>query len=284
MITDLSYVSVAVNNIDTAIKDFNRIYGLHEVTPISYSRPFGWLRVILGNGPEAFLELLQPVDEKLPLARFVQKNGEGVYLYSFVVDDLAATVRHLRARKVQFSSWPEGARPERINSVWVHPRATTGVYVELSEHLMENTFSGFGAGAQSKEVLLQGLSYVAAVVQDVEAATSLYQDLMGLEITGPRSTEPTLNFERVVLGAGNRGLLELMQPNDPNSAMGKYLAKHGQGPYMSCFLTDDVERAVAEINQRGGQATRDQQYGAWLHPRPNHGLFAQLSQRYLERG
>lgn len=138
MITDLSYVSLVVNNIDTAIRDFNRIYDIHEVTPITYNRPYGGLRVILGNGAEAFLELLQPVDDKLPLWRFHQKNGEGVYLFSFVVDDLAATVRHLRARKVQFATWPEG-RPERIRSVWIHPRSTTGVYIELTEHLLENT-------------------------------------------------------------------------------------------------------------------------------------------------
>ncbi len=280
MITDLSYVSIAVNNIDTAIRDFNRIYGIHEVTPITYNRPYGWLRVILGNGPEAFLELLQPVDDKLPLARFLQKNGESVYLFSFVVDDLAATLRHLRSKNVQLATWPE-ARPERVNSVWIHPRSTTGVYIELTEHLLDNTLQSFGGGSQQKDVLLTGLSYVAAAVADVEKAMKLYQDLLGLEITGPRNTEPTLNFDRVVLGAGKRGLLELMQPNDANSAMGKFIAKRGPGPYMACLMTDDVDHAVEEINKRGGIAQRDPQYGAWLHPRPNHGLFAQLSAHYL---
>ncbi|MBI2888147.1 MAG: VOC family protein [Chloroflexi bacterium] len=283
MITDISYVSVAVRNIDTAIKDFNRIYGLQEVTPITYSRSFGWLRVILGNGPEAFLELLQPTDEKLPLARFVERNGESIYLFSFKVDDLAATVRHLRARNVRFASWPEGARPERIRSVWIHPRATTGIYVELTEHLLENELSGFGGGNLSGETLLRELSYLAAVVPEIESAARLYQDILGLEITGPRNTEATHKFDRVVLGAGGRGFLELMQPNDSSTPMGRFLASRGPGPYMACFLTEDVDRTVQLINQRGGNATRDPQYGAWLHPKPNHGLFMQLSTDYLGR-
>ena len=119
-------------------------------------------------------------------------------------------------------------------------------------------------------------------MEDVEKARELYQDILGLEITGPRNTEPPLNFERIVMGTNKRGFLELTQPNDPNSAMGKYIEKKGPGPYMVCFTTDgDMDQAVDEINKRGGGAQRDRQYGAWMHPRPNHGIFAQISNRYL---
>lgn len=283
MIKDISYVSIAVNNIDTAIRDFNRVYGLHEVTPITHSRAFGWLRVILGNGPEAFLELLQPVDDKLPLGRFLQGRGESFYLFSLQVDNIAAVARNLRAKNVRFASFPQDARPERIRTVWIHPRATTGLYIELSERLLENQLMGFGAGGVSRDILLKEVSYQAVVVRDIESASNLYQDILGLEVVSPRNTEPTLNFERVVLGTADRGILELMQPNDPTTAMGRYLESRGEGPYMVCFITDDVQKSVEAINSRGGRAHVDPNFGGFVHPNTNHGVLFQLSTRYLTR-
>ena len=159
-----------------------------------------------------------------------------------------------------------------------------------SEHLLLAFVEADSDGAAGKalrdagvtrDALLRELNYVATVVRDVEEATTLYQEVLGLEVTSPRNTEAGLNFERVVMGVGGRGLLELMQPNDPTSTMGRYLDRQGEGPYMASFLVDDPAAAAEQVNARGGSATPDERYGAFVHPRTNHGLLVQLAGNYL---
>ena len=51
----------------------------------------------LGNGEDAFLELLEPTDPNSAVARFLKSHGEGVYLVSFNVENLEEAVKQVRA-------------------------------------------------------------------------------------------------------------------------------------------------------------------------------------------
>ncbi|MBI2885624.1 MAG: VOC family protein [Chloroflexi bacterium] len=280
-ITDISYVSVAVNNLETAVADFKRLYGLEEVSSVSVSRPYGWLRIVMGNGAECFQEILQPTNETLPLARFVRDKGEGIYVTSFVVDNLEECARELRAKGVRFATGPEGARPERVSAVWIHPRATTGVYVELTEHLLQR--GAPAAGAAGSAPLLKELSYLAVVVRDLKAATKLYQDMLHLDLIRDGLKDEEFGYEATQIGIGDRMLMEIQHPYDESKPMGRFLKNRGEAPYFASFVVDDPKQAVETIQSRGGTALLTGSGIGWIHPKSYHGQMVELIPRHLGR-
>ena len=122
MLGDVVELSVVVQDLETAIERFTRLFGLN-VHRRGESEEFGFKNAILPTGI-GHIELLQPTDPTKPVGKFLEKHGEGVYLVGFEVEDVSAGVEHLRA---------QGARVDhrRPDIAWVHPRDTHGLFVEL---------------------------------------------------------------------------------------------------------------------------------------------------------
>ena len=81
------------------------------------------------------LELLEPTSDDSPIAKFIEKRGEGIHHICFRVDDIEAHLAKLKAegyRLVNESPVP-GARGCRV--AFLHPAAGNGVLIELSEKI-----------------------------------------------------------------------------------------------------------------------------------------------------
>jgi methylmalonyl-CoA/ethylmalonyl-CoA epimerase len=83
---------------------------------------------------ESLVELLEAESPDSPIASFVAKRGPGIHHVCFAVDDLDATLARCRAAGIRLiDETPRlGAEGKRI--AFLHPSATGGVLVELSEH------------------------------------------------------------------------------------------------------------------------------------------------------
>jgi methylmalonyl-CoA/ethylmalonyl-CoA epimerase len=82
---------------------------------------------------ETWLELVEPTDRTGAVARFLQRQGEGIHHICFEVDDLEATLAQLKERGMRLvDDKPRlGAGGARI--AFVHPSSTHGVLIELHE-------------------------------------------------------------------------------------------------------------------------------------------------------
>lgn len=79
------------------------------------------------------LELLEPTDSDSPVARFIEKRGEGIHHICLRVDDIdahLATLKEKGFRLINESAVP-GAHGCRV--AFLHPSAGNGVLIELSE-------------------------------------------------------------------------------------------------------------------------------------------------------
>ena len=132
MLDKLTNFSIAVNSIDEAADHYAKIFGLEMMIPKGEPSAFGFRAAWIGNGKEAFVELLEPSDDTGAMARFLKSKGQGVYLVAFDVPDLAEAVRHVRANGGRVMGVAEGedVGPD-TNVVWIHPATTMGVYVQL---------------------------------------------------------------------------------------------------------------------------------------------------------
>src|SRR6476661_1534307 len=82
---------------------------------------------------ESLVELLESADPASPIGKFVAARGPGIHHLCFAVDDLDAALDRCRAAGLRLiDETPRvGAEGKRI--AFIHPAATAGVLVELSE-------------------------------------------------------------------------------------------------------------------------------------------------------
>ena len=132
MLKKLTNFSLAVNSIEEATELYGKLFGLTLMRPKSEPSALGFRTAWLGNGEDQFIELLEPSDPNSAVARFLNSRGEGVYLICFDVDDLAASVREVRANGGRITGLAEGEEPgPNTRVVWVHPATTKGVFIQL---------------------------------------------------------------------------------------------------------------------------------------------------------
>lgn len=81
------------------------------------------------------IELLQASREDSPIAKFIEKRGEGIHHIAFEVENIAAEIARLKAEGFDFiSETPkEGADGKMI--CFLHPKGSNGVLVELCQSI-----------------------------------------------------------------------------------------------------------------------------------------------------
>lgn len=130
MILKIAHVGIAVESI-AATRGFYEQLGL-RVSAIE-EVPQEGVRVALIPAGESDLELLEPISEDSPLARFIAERGPGIHHLCLATDDLAADDARLRAAGFRL------LRPEPTGGAsgcwvqFVHPKSSGGVLVELSQ-------------------------------------------------------------------------------------------------------------------------------------------------------
>ena len=129
MIKRIDHIGIAVNNIDDALKVYAEALGLkvtHTDTEIGQKSIVAFLPA--GDGE---VELVEPMDPESPVARYLQKHGEGIHHICFEVDDLGAALDRLRENGVQLIDEEPyiGTGGKRI--AFIHPKTAHGVLIEL---------------------------------------------------------------------------------------------------------------------------------------------------------
>jgi methylmalonyl-CoA/ethylmalonyl-CoA epimerase len=125
--------------------------------------------------------------------------------------------------------------------------------------------------------MLGDIVELSVVVRDLDAAIERYTTLFGLRVH-KRGESKEFGFKNAILPTGI-GHIELLQPTDPDKAVGKFLARHGEGVYLVGFESKDIAGAVAQLRGRGARVDSPRPDIAWVHPRDCHGLFVELRKR-----
>jgi methylmalonyl-CoA/ethylmalonyl-CoA epimerase len=125
--------------------------------------------------------------------------------------------------------------------------------------------------------MLRDIIELSVVVRDLDAAAARYTELFGLR-EHRRSESKDFGFRNAILPLG-AGHIELLQPTDPNKAVGRFLARRGEGVYLVGFECADIPASVKKLRGAGVQVESPRPDIAWVHPREAHGLFVELRHR-----
>lgn len=132
--------------------------------------------------------------------------------------------------------------------------------------------------------MLGKIEHVALAVADIEAAIAHYAGVWGLQVEH-RERVDDQGVEEAMLPLGH-SYLQLLGATGPETTVGKFLERRGEGLHHIAYEVDDLEGALAELKakdvplideapRRGGRG----HLVAFIHPKGNHGLLVELIQR-----
>ena len=131
MVRKVDHIGVAVSNLEEALKIYTDVLGLklHGAEVVEQQK----VRVAFMPVGDTEIELLESTDPEGPIAKFIEKRGEGIQHIAFRVDDIEEALEQMRQKGVRLiDEKPRyGAGGARI--AFLHPKATGGVLVELCE-------------------------------------------------------------------------------------------------------------------------------------------------------
>ena len=125
------------------------------------------------------------------------------------------------------------------------------------------------------------IAHVGIAVSRLDTSVSFYRDVLGLaDVPLADSDGATI----VGLAAGP-SLVELLEPDAPDSPIAKFLAKRGQGMHHICFAVDDLDATLERCRSAGirliDQTPRIGAEGkriAFLHPSSTSGVLVELTE------
>jgi methylmalonyl-CoA/ethylmalonyl-CoA epimerase len=131
MIRKIEHLGIAVKDIEASNRLFEQLLGSSPYKQEIVERE-GVLTSFFQLG-ESKIELLQATNQESPIARFLDKNKEGIHHIALDVDDIYAEMQRLKELGfVLLSEEPKLGADGKI-IVFLHPKSTNGVLIELCQ-------------------------------------------------------------------------------------------------------------------------------------------------------
>jgi len=129
MIKQINHLGIAVKNLEEAREFYRSLFGLESSEPLIGGD--GTIKISMVEVGGVLIELLQPAGNEGVIAKFLEKRGEGFHHICYEVEDINAEIVSLKAAGIEvLGEVKPGAEGM---SVFLHPRGTHGVLVELVE-------------------------------------------------------------------------------------------------------------------------------------------------------
>jgi methylmalonyl-CoA/ethylmalonyl-CoA epimerase len=125
------------------------------------------------------------------------------------------------------------------------------------------------------------IDHMGVAVEDLDAAIALYETRFEMELVH-RETVDSQGVEAVLLDVGD-GHVELLAPLGPDTAVGKFLARNGQGLHHVAYAVDDIDAELPRLAAAGIElidsaprvGIRESRV-AFLHPRSTGGVLTEI--------
>jgi len=129
VLTEIDHVAIAVRDLDAAVAYYADTYGV-SVDHREIVERDGVEEALL-KVADSYVQLLTPVRDDSPVAKWMEKRGEGIHHVGYRVDDCAAALDRVKAQGHQVID--EAPRPgSRGTTVaFVHPKTAFGTLIEL---------------------------------------------------------------------------------------------------------------------------------------------------------
>ena len=132
LVVGMDHIGVAVNELDEAISLYRDVLGLklegvHVVEEQKVRVAF------FSTGGETRIELLEPTESESPVARFIERHGEGVHHIALEVRNIEAVLEELKDKGLKLVDEKPRIGVGGAKIAFIHPKSTRNVLLELFE-------------------------------------------------------------------------------------------------------------------------------------------------------
>ena len=131
----IEHIGIAVKDLQTSNDLFERLLGTpaykeEEVASEGVKTSF------FMNGPNK-IELLEATNPDSPIAKFIEKKGEGIHHIAFDVEDIVAEISRLKSEGFNVLNETPNKGADNKLVAFLHPKGTNGVLIELCQDIKE---------------------------------------------------------------------------------------------------------------------------------------------------
>src|SRR5271163_2463934 len=107
------------------------------------------------------------------------------------------------------------------------------------------------------------IDHLGIAVRSIDGALQFYRDQLGLEVSLRETVEPEkVNVAMLALGDPR---IELLEPTEPDSVIGKFLDKRGEGLHHIAIRVPDLSASVEKLRASGARLLNEPRQGAGGH-------------------
>ena len=129
--THIEHIGIAVKNLEEAIKYWQEIIGLkcYAIEEVANQK----VRTAFFKLGDTKIELLESTADDGPIAKFIEKKGEGIHHIAFAVNNIEQQLNELEKKEIRLIDSVPRSGAENMKIAFLHPKNTMGVLTELCE-------------------------------------------------------------------------------------------------------------------------------------------------------
>jgi len=127
----IEHIGIAVRDIKTSNLLFEKLFGV-PAYKMETVESEGVSTSFFQVGPNK-IELLEATNPDSPIAKFIEKKGEGIHHIAFEVDDIRSEIERLKNEGFVLLHQEPKAGADNKLIAFLHPKSTNGVLIELCQ-------------------------------------------------------------------------------------------------------------------------------------------------------
>ena len=131
MVNKVDHIGIAVKDLDEALKFYEEVLGIKCVnTEVVEEQKVKVAFLPIGDTE---VELLESTEEDGPIAKFIEKRGEGIQHIAYRVEDIEKAIEELKEKGIRMIDEKPRYGAGGAKIAFLHPKSTYGVLIELCE-------------------------------------------------------------------------------------------------------------------------------------------------------
>lgn len=130
MVKHISHIGIAVKDLDAGIAFYEKLGLVLEGTE---EVPSQMVKVAFFPVGDTRIELLAPTSDESPIAKFIEKRGEGIQHIAFAVENLPEALKATEADGIRLIDKEPRPGAHGAEIAFLHPKSTGGVLIEFCQ-------------------------------------------------------------------------------------------------------------------------------------------------------
>jgi len=133
----IEHIGIAVKDLDAAEKTYALLFGAAPYKREAVESE-NVITSFIRSGPNK-IELVQATSENSPIAKFIEKKGEGLHHVAFAVSDIRAEMKRMAGEGFRLlNEEPKNGADNKL-ICFIHPKDSNGVLIELCQERPEDS-------------------------------------------------------------------------------------------------------------------------------------------------